>query len=180
MVTKEWEDLFSQVAVSRLPREISNHNPLIVSTGKSNSMPFLQFRFDVGWIKNPDFIPLVEKILNKPCRAKSTIDKIQQKLKMFKQYFKGWGFNLQGEMRKKRKVFQKELAELEEIEEERGLNDRQVDKKVWLLCENLKSLEQKELYWYERSYENWLLQGDNNTAYFHRCANDRKRKKIKL
>jgi hypothetical protein len=56
------------------------------------------------------------------------------------------------------------------------LNDDQLDKKVWLLCENLKSLEQEELYWYERSHETWLLPGDNNTAYFHKCANGRKRK----
>lgn len=83
---------------------------------------------------------------------------------------------MQGEMRKKRKQYQKELAELEEIEEERGLNDDQLDKKIWLLCENLKSLEQEELYWYERSHETWLLQRDNNTAYFHKYANGRKRK----
>ena len=37
-------------------------------------------------------------------------------------------------------------------------------------------MEQEELYWYERSHENWLLQGDNNTAYFHKCANGRRRK----
>jgi hypothetical protein len=43
----------------------------------------------------------VKQIWEKPCRALSTLDKIQQKLKMIKQYFKGWGFNLQGELRKK-------------------------------------------------------------------------------
>lgn len=72
---------------------------------------------------------------------------------------------------KKRKEYQKELAELEVIEVEWGLLDSQVDRKVWLLCENLKSLEQEEMYWHERSHETWLLKGDNNTAYFHKCAN---------
>ena len=56
------------------------------------------------------------------------------------------------------------------------MSSSQLDRKVWLLCENLKSLEQEELYWFERSHETWLLQGDNNTAYFHKCANGRKRK----
>jgi hypothetical protein len=32
LVTKDWEDIFSQASVCRLPREISNHNPLIIST----------------------------------------------------------------------------------------------------------------------------------------------------
>jgi hypothetical protein len=117
---------------------------------------------------------LVEKIWNKPCKARTTIDKIQQKLKLFKQYFKGWGFNLQGEMRKKRKEYQRELSALESIEEDVGLSV-EADRKMWLLIENLKSLEQEEMYWYERSHENWLLKGDSNISYFHKCANGRKR-----
>jgi hypothetical protein len=43
----------------------------------------------------------LKQIWEKPCRALSALDKIQQKLKMVKQYFKGWGFNLQGELIKK-------------------------------------------------------------------------------
>lgn len=44
------------------------------------------------------------------------------------------------------------------------------------MCEYLKCLEQEELYWYERRHSNWLLKGDNNTSFFHKCANGRKRK----
>ena len=36
---------------------------------------------------------------------------------MLKQYFKGWGFNLQGELRKQRKSISEELSDLEKIEE---------------------------------------------------------------
>ena len=113
LVTKEWENIFPQASVSRLRWEVSDHNPLIVSTRKRDNLTFIQFRFELGWLKNPEFYPLVKKIWMKPCRARSTIDKIQQKLKLFKQIFKGWGFNLQGELRKKRKEYQVELADLE-------------------------------------------------------------------
>jgi hypothetical protein len=68
-------------------------------------------------------------------------------------------------LRKKRKEFQAELTELETIEEEDGLNSSQIDRKVWLMCENLKSFEEEEIYWYERSPANWLLQGDDNTSF---------------
>jgi hypothetical protein len=81
------------------------------------------------------------------------MDKIQQKLKLVKQFFKGWGFNLQGEMRKRRKEFQSELAVLESIEEEGGLSIDQINRNTWLLVKNLKSLEKEELYWYKRSHE---------------------------
>jgi hypothetical protein len=38
-------------------------------------------------------------------------------------------------------------------------------------------LEEEELYWHKRS-ESWLMKGDNNTKYFHRIANGKKRKQI--
>jgi hypothetical protein len=79
-------------------------------------------------------------------------------------------------MRKKRKEYQSELSVLESIEEDIGMSAEQTDRKMWLLIENLKSLEHEEMYWYERSHENWLLKGDSNTSYFHKCANGRKRK----
>jgi hypothetical protein len=54
---------------------------------------------------NPEFFQCVRKIWGKPCFAKSSLDRIQQKLKMIKKYFKRWGFNLQGELRKKESPF---------------------------------------------------------------------------
>ena len=57
------------------------------------------------------------------------MDKIQQKIKLIKQHFKGWGFNLQGELRNKRKEIQNELAELENHEEIYALSVEQFDKK---------------------------------------------------
>jgi endonuclease/exonuclease/phosphatase family metal-dependent hydrolase len=39
LVTKEWEDLFPRAIVTKLPREISDQNPLIISTGKVKICP---------------------------------------------------------------------------------------------------------------------------------------------
>jgi endonuclease/exonuclease/phosphatase family metal-dependent hydrolase len=33
LVSKSWEDLFPHALVRKLPREVSNHNPLIVTSG---------------------------------------------------------------------------------------------------------------------------------------------------
>jgi sugar diacid utilization regulator len=49
-----------------------------------------------------------------------------------------------------------------------------------LVKENLQLLEQEEIYWSNRCHEQWLLQGDNNTSYFHRIASCRQRKNIVL
>ena len=57
LVTKEWEDIFPQTLVTKLPREISDHNP---STGKCDKLPFIQFKFDLNWLRNLDFYANVE------------------------------------------------------------------------------------------------------------------------
>lgn len=69
-----------------------------------------------------------------------------------------------------------ELVDLENCEENIMLNEMQMERKVHLMCENFKLLYPEETYWFERSHETWLLKGDNNTTYFHRCANRRKSK----
>jgi hypothetical protein len=60
------------------------------------------------------------------------------------------------------------------MEEINMLDGDQIRKKSLLMSELLKMLE--ELYWFKRCYENWLLKGDNNTEFFHRVANGRRRK----
>jgi hypothetical protein len=70
-----------------------------------------------------------------------------------------------------------ELAELEVLEEMSSLNSEQNIRRMELNVELFKIMEEEEeLYWYKRSHETWLLNGDLNTEYFHRVANGRKRK----
>lgn len=176
LMIRQWEDIFPQIMVKKLPREVSDHNPLIISSMVICTKKPLHFRFELNWLHNDDFYPIVEQIWNKPCKARSVLDRIQQKLKLFKQYFKGWGFNLQGELRKKRRDIQKELTELELMEEIVGLHLEHVERKALIISENMKLLEQEHMYWYNRCNEKWLLKGDNNTEFFHKCANGKKGK----
>jgi hypothetical protein len=152
--------------IKKLPREISDRNPLLLLSGSQKHSKSIQFKFEVSWFKNPDFFIHVERIWSKPCRASSALDKIQQKLKLLKQYFKGWDLNLQGELRRLRKELCEELRVLENIEATSSLSCEQWLRKNWIMCENLRILEQEEVYWYSRSHENWLLQGDLNTKFF--------------
>ena len=41
----------------------------------------------------------------------------------------------------------------------------------------VKLYEVEEIYWQKRGGEKWILQGDSNSSFFHKCANGRKRKK---
>lgn len=102
LMSKDWEDMFPTAAVNKFPREISDHNPLIMHTELSKPLNNLSFRFETAWLVQPNFKEKVKEIWEKPWHAMTAFDRIQSKLKRFKQYFKGWGFNIQG-ARKKRK-----------------------------------------------------------------------------
>jgi hypothetical protein len=65
---------------------------------------------------------------------------------------------------------------LEILEESSNVISDQIGIRNSLRAELLKFLDEEEIYWYKRSHENWLLKGDNNTAFFHRVANGKKRK----
>jgi hypothetical protein len=62
LVSKDWEDLFSNSLVTRLPREISDHNPLILSSGPKKEKQTIQFKFELSWLNNPEFIPLLKDL----------------------------------------------------------------------------------------------------------------------
>jgi hypothetical protein len=84
--------------------------------------------------------------------------------------------SLKGHTKRYRAILQQELTELEKKEEEGMLSSVLLDRKTFIQSEMMKILEEEELYWHKRSNENWLLKGDNNTSYFHKKANGKKRK----
>jgi hypothetical protein len=178
LVDKTWENVFPSVMTYKLPRDVSDHNAIILNHNVPQPLKNLSFRFELSWVKHPEFLPLVQELWNKACHAETAFDRIQAKLKRFKQYFKGWGFNKQGENRKIKSQMREKLLQLEQIEEEFILSLEQTQKKIHLQSAIFKSLEEEELYWFKRSSEKWLHEGDNNTEYFHRIANGRRRKNL--
>lgn len=103
------------------------------------------------------------------------MDRVQFKLKI-KKYFKGWGLDQSGKNKKKKLEINEELAQLEQVEEQQPLTSEQFQRRVFIHTELMKLLELEELFWVKRNHETWLLKGDNNTEYYHRVANGRKRK----
>ena len=78
--------------------------------------------------------------------------------------------------RKRKRPLQDELLALELLEETQDLDLAQIQQKMEVQKQIHEILAEDELYWYKRSHSTWLLEGDNNTEFFHRIANGRKRK----
>ena len=96
LMSSSWERQFPLTFVRKLTKEILDHSPLLLNTEDfiPNSVRKGEFRFDLNWLKNPEFIPLVTKVWMKPVKSKDPIDILNIKMKRFKKFFKGWGANL--------------------------------------------------------------------------------------
>jgi hypothetical protein len=83
---------------------------------------------------------------------------------------------MQAKLRKEKKEIYGDLMQLEIMEEINTLIEQQVRKRMLLNAELMKILDEEEAYWFKRGHESFLLKGDNNTDFFHKVANGRKRK----
>lgn len=118
----------------------------------------------------------LHEIWCQPVTARNILDIIHVKFKRCKKYFKGWGANMSGHLRKRRKILKEELDNLEALEEEGALLLEHYFRKVEIMTLLHQLYAEEEIYWFQRSHQKWLLEGDCNTKYFHRVANGRKRK----
>ena len=91
---------------------------------------------------------------------------------------KGWGANFGSNLRKHK---QQLLLEIDAIDREANFMD--LPPTTWehrykLERELIEIYTAEEIYWQKRGGQKWILQGDSNTAFFHKCANGRKRKTL--
>jgi hypothetical protein len=102
--------------VYKMPRELSDHNHVILTVDADQPLKKLSFEFELSWLKHPEFLVKVQDLWTRPCHVESAFDKIQSKLKRFKQYLKGRGFNAQGEAKKRKEHLRGELTDIEQME----------------------------------------------------------------
>jgi hypothetical protein len=174
LVSREWELLFPLTTVHKLSREISDHNPIILDTMEGREKQSREFRFDKRWLKDESFLAKVDRIWAQPVRARDSLSLFQLKLKKLKRSLKGWGANIRGRDIKRKKELNQELAELETIEETMFLSFDQAKRKSKIQEELMILYENEEAFWSQRSREQWLLKGDNNTEFFTDVQMDKK------
>jgi hypothetical protein len=109
-------------------------------------------------------------------RARNSSAIIQNKLRKVKDTLKGWGANVKGDSLKLKKELLCELENSEVMEEDNVVSGAKYARKGDIQASLMKLYEKEELYWFSRSSEKCLLEGDNNIVYFHRVANGRKGK----
>jgi hypothetical protein len=171
LVSREWELLFPLTIVDKLIREVYDHNPIILDTMEGREKQAREFRFEKRYLKEVNFLPRVSRIWAQSVKAKDSLALFQLKSKNVKKALKGWGANIRGRYIRKKKDLTQELAGMEMLEEiTQELAGMEI-LKSYVQEELMVIYEHEEEVWRQRWREQWLLQGDNNTEFFHRCAN---------
>jgi hypothetical protein len=153
----------------------SDHIPILLDTCEGNIERSRYFKFESAWLAAENFKEMVTQKM--PTRDDSYIlefwNKKQAELRRF---LKGWGINAHCERVRGKQVLQKKLEMIEAKALENELSPDEWQER-YALENNLEQLyEMEELYWHNRSGGQWILEGDRNTDYYHRIANERKKR----
>jgi hypothetical protein len=73
-VSTDWEGAFPLARVSTLPKNTSDHNPLLVDFGVSCFSCKKKFRFEQWWMERRDFKEVVSKAWSEECRFSDPMD----------------------------------------------------------------------------------------------------------
>jgi hypothetical protein len=177
LVSTEWEHKYPLSTVESRDRNILDHTPLILITGASthqNRQP--TFKFERGWLTRDGFFDMVADIWQSECRGYTTLERWQNKIRNLIQYLRGWAKHTTGIYRKEKKSLISLIDLLDKKVETSILSDNEINMKHYLKGRLVTLLREEEIKWYERAKVQNLLQGDDNTRFFHLIATNKYRK----
>jgi hypothetical protein len=134
------------------------------------------FKYELAWLFKDGFYEKVKTVWQKETKGSSSLEIWQNKIRALRRYLRGWAKNMNGAYKKEKKDITNKLDELDKKAESTMLLPHEVDLKCCLNARLIQLLREEEIRWYQRSKLDKLLQGDNNTKYFHLVANGKHRK----
>jgi len=177
LASTEWEQRFPLVTVDAFNREISDHTPLLLSTGdKTPAGNKPEFKFELSWLLKKDFFETVAKIWGSVDNGSSPMRRWQNKIKRLRQFLRGWAKNENGNYKKEKDELFRLARELDLKAESQFLSQQELDLKQSVKERITQLLREEEIKWFQRAKTKHLLEGDNNTTFFHMVANGKRRK----
>ena len=108
--------------------------------------------------------------------GRSPLERWQNKILRLRQHLRGWAKHTAGAYRKEKKRLLALLDDLDKKAENAPLSDQDINLKHYLKERLVLLLREEEIKWYERAKVKTLLEGDDNTRFFHLVANGKHRK----
>jgi hypothetical protein len=113
LVSTQWEAKYPLARVTNLPRGVSDHNPLLLNFGDKDKKKAYTFRFEKWWLEIKGFEGMVKRWWDIHCLFSDPIDRWQHKIRNLRRKIKGWGRNVDAELRKLKEAMLIELDGLD-------------------------------------------------------------------
>lgn len=124
-----------------------------------------RFRFENAWLTDP----MCRQLVWDSWESNVGGD-IQDKIKLCGENLQQWGKEITGRFNARIKSCRLEMRRLRKFRDAGSVGKYKEAKKTLMLI-----LEQKEIFWRQRSKQLWLHSGDKNSRYFHESATARRR-----
>jgi hypothetical protein len=146
--------------VETLNREISDHTPLLLSTGEKGK-PKKQppFNFELGWLLMEGFFEVVSEVWKRENRGGTLMQRWQSKIRRLRQFSRGWTKNMNGAYQKEKQELFWKAEELDKKTESQLLSQHEWDLKQSIHERITQLLREEEVRWFQRAKTTKMLKG---------------------
>ncbi|GLU19817.1 hypothetical protein SLE2022_360420 [Rubroshorea leprosula] len=175
LLFEEWLLNWEDVTQWGLKRTISDHCPVILKNEKVDWGPKPFRLFDV-WMEKPGFRELVEETWQSTEVQGWKGFCLKEKLKKLKNALKSWSHNYMEEVDQKIANAEQIIADLDKKGEGQQLSEEEIEERREGFAELWKNTRIKNRMRQQKARRTWLREGDANTAFYHKCFQNRKRR----
>jgi hypothetical protein len=175
LASPEWDLTYNNISVRALNRSFSDHVPLCIQTNVISTGSRV-FKYELCWKDRPDFHKKVIENWSIPVKAKCSINIWKTKTKRLKQMLKGWNINVEGHYKKMKKDLLSKIGTFDNISEVIGLSENERMEKLELELTLKKIVDEERTKLKQRARDKFILEGDENSKYFHLLAKYKRRK----
>ncbi|XP_024630290.2 uncharacterized protein [Medicago truncatula] len=164
-----WVNFWRQSTCFALVRHQSVHHPILLSLIFSSVQHASPFKFFKVWTSHVDCRKLVTEVWSKEVRGRGML-KLQAKLRNIKNSFKAWNRNVFADVDRQVRLAVDEVNRIQLLIDTEGFSDTLYlqDLEAQMLLTN--ALNVQEQFWKEKARNQHFINGDRNTAYFHRVS----------
>ena len=85
----DWEEKFPMVSVRALERieALSDHPPILLTTGSPRPRGASQFKFELGWLHREGFHDMVKTVWERPVAGRTPIQRRNNKMRAYANTF---------------------------------------------------------------------------------------------